>query len=428
MANTRTTPEPRITDAGVAALRARIGIPQANPVPPHYLRAGTDAFRIVARSYGDDNPLYCDPGYASRSRWRGPIAPPPLVGGDSVIGEDVLTEADLARQDEVKGDPLRGVHAFYAACQREWWSPLRPDRQVHRRNALVGVLDKPSEFSGRAVHEWNANVFADADGTPLAGQYRLMIRTERTEAVKRKKYDAIEPHSWPEDDIADVDARYAAEAPRGAEPRWFEDVEVGEAITPLVKGPLTVTDMVVWHTGMGMGVYGVSALRLAYRNRRRVPRFYHRDEQGVWDAMQRVHWDPEFARRSGNPTTFDYGRMRETWLIHACTDWMGDDAWLWKLRVEFRKFNYVGDLQRITGTVVGKHLVADDNGIHAAVDLELAATNQRGEVTAPGTATVVLPSREHGPVALPAPIGGAATLDGALRASIDHFGRERSEP
>jgi len=102
---------------------------------------------------------------------------------------------------------------------------------------------------------------------------------------------------------------------------------------------------------------------------------------------------------------------------------MGDDAWLWKLGVEFRKFNYVGDLQRITGTVVRKHLVADAAGVHAAVDLELAATNQRGEVTAPATATVLLPSREHGPVTLPAPIGGATTLDGALRASIDHFDR-----
>ena len=66
--------------------------------------------------------------------------------------------------------------------------------------------------------------------------------------------------------------------------------------------------------------------------------------------MQRVHWDPEFARRSGNPTTFDYGRMRETWLIHLCTDWMGDDAWLWKLDCEFRAFNYVGDTQWLRGT------------------------------------------------------------------------------
>ena len=84
--------------------------------------------------------------------------------------------------------------------------------------------------------------------------------------------------------------------------------------------------------------------------------------------MQRVHWDPEFARRSGNPTTFDYGRMRETWLIHLCTDWMGDDAWLWKLDCEFRRFNYVGDTQWLRGTVARRTW---PRASRAAVDLEL---------------------------------------------------------
>ena len=39
------------------------------------------------------------------------------------------------------------------------------------------------------------------------------------------------------------------------------------------------------------------------------------------------------------------------------------------------------------------------------VDLELWAENQRGEVTAPGDATIILPSREHGPVVLPGEAG-----------------------
>ena len=94
--------------------------------------------------------------------------------------------------------------------------------------------------------------------------------------------------------------------------------------------------------------------------------------------MQRVHWDPEFARRSGNPTTFDYGRMRETWLIHLCTDWMGDDAWLWKLDCEFRRFNYVGDTQWLRGTITRKYLA---DGDRPAVDIDLVAENQRGELT-----------------------------------------------
>ena len=29
----------------------------------------------------------------------------------------------------------------------------------------------------------------------------------------------------------------------------------------MVKGPLTVTDMICWHVGMGMGLYGVEPLR-----------------------------------------------------------------------------------------------------------------------------------------------------------------------
>jgi hypothetical protein len=191
----------------------------------------------------------------------------------------------------------------------------------------------------------------------------------------------------------------------------------------MIKGPLTVTDMICWHVGMGMGVYGVAPLRLGYRNRQRIPRFSHHDDLNGWDAMQRVHWDPEFARRSGNPTTFDYGRMRETWLIHLLTDWMGDDAWLHRIRAEFRQFNYVGDVQWLGGRITGKYLAEDGKGQHPAVDVELWARNQRGVDTTPGSATIFLPSREHGPVTLPEPVGGSADLFGALDAAVHQFGQ-----
>jgi hypothetical protein len=199
-------------------------------------------------------------------------------------------------------------------------------------------------------------------------------------------------------------------------------VSEAEPIDPLVKGPLTVTDIVCWHAGVGMGLYHVRPLGLAVRNRRRVKGFYHRDELNIPDVMQRVHWDPEFARRSGNPTTFDYGRMREFWFIHACTNWMGDDAWLWKLALEFRGFNYVGDTQWITGEVTRKYLA--DSG-RPAVDITLRATNQRGQETTPGTATILLPSRDHGAVRLPDPPGTG--LDTAMRAITTRFAQRGTQ-
>jgi acyl dehydratase len=410
-----------ITDEGIERLRARIGVPEPHPCPPHYLCPDTDAFRHVAECYGDDNPLYCDPGYAKSTRWDGPIAPPAMVGGDTLIGEDEVREVPPEQRELMKGDPLRGVHAFYAASAREWWSPLRPATRTWRRNALVGVLDKASEFAERAVHEWTAQVFRADDGTVLAGQYRNMVRTERTKARERQKEEAFEPVPYDDDQISQIEAAYAAEGPRGAEPRWWEDCQEGDELGPLVKGPLTVTDMICWHVGMGMGLYGVKALRLGWKNRQRIPRFYHRDELGVPDVMQRVHWDPAYARRAGNPTTFDYGRMRETWLIHLCTDWMGDDAWLWRLDCEFRKFNWVGDTHWMRGRVTRRYLADDDL---PAVDLDIWGENQRGEVTTPGHATVLLPSRERGAVRLPDPPGGADDLQGALDAIAARFARE----
>jgi hypothetical protein len=103
---------------------------------------------------------------------------------------------------------------------------------------------------------------------------------------------------------------------------------------------------------------------------------------------------------------------------------MGDDAWLWSLDCEFRLFNYVGDLHTITGTVVHKYTA---DGDRPAVDLELAATNQRGEVTAPGRATILLPSRQRGPVRLPDPPGGARDLPELLAAVSARFA-ERAVP
>jgi len=408
-----------ITDEAVAELRRRIGKPEPHPVPPHYLSPNTDTFRVVANAYGDDNPLWCDPQYPATTRWQDPIAPPVLVGGDTLIGEECLTPDELEDHAGRRGDPLRGVHAFYAASEREWWAPLRPDRRIRRRNALVGVLDKPSDFAGRAIHEWTGQVFQDDEGSLLSGQYRLMIRTERSQARERGKNESIVIEPYTDERIDAIDAQYAAERARGAEPRWWEDVSEGDDLGQLVKGPLTVTDMICWHVGMGMGVYGVAPLRLGYRNRNRIRGFYHRDELNIPDAMQRVHWDPAFAQRAGNPTTFDYGRMRETWLIHLCTDWMGDDAWLWKLRVEFRQFNFVGDTQWVGGRISRKYVA---EGGQTAVDVELWCRNQRGAETTPGSATIMLPSREHGAVRLPDPPDGARTLPDALDAIAQRFG------
>ena len=76
------------------------------------------------------------------------------------------------------------------------------------------------------------------------------------------------------------------------------------------------------------------------------------------------------------------------------------------------------------GEVVRKYLA---DGDHPAVDLEIRGENQRGDVTCPGHATILLPSREHGPVRLPEPPGGATTCAGTLDALVERFAEMETE-
>jgi hypothetical protein len=78
---------------------------------------------------------------------------------------------------------------------------------------------------------------------------------------------------------------------------------------------------------------------------------------------------------------------------------MGDDAWIAAIETDIRMFNFHGDTTILTGTVVDKR----SEGVRRLVDIEVKGTNQRKEVNVSGKATVLLPSRETGPVVLRRP-------------------------
>jgi hypothetical protein len=69
---------------------------------------------------------------------------------------------------------------------------------------------------------------------------------------------------------------------------------------------------------------------------------------------------------------------------------MGDTGFVTRLYGELRRFNVVGDTTWIKAKVTRTYV---EDGRHL-VDLDVWAENQRGEVTAPGHATVQLPSRQ----------------------------------
>ncbi|GAY10858.1 MaoC family dehydratase N-terminal domain-containing protein [Pseudonocardia sp. N23] len=441
----------KITDEKVAALRRRPGIDldpdnflpvdpaEAADWRPEYWgfnhEVTPDGIRHFVNGYGDDNPLYCDEEYASATRWEGLIAPPTFVWPMFTMQDDIrLGGGDEPPRRlkpefaaEMEGDPIRGTGALQSELQYEFYRPQRIGDRLFAKRSLVGVADKRSSWGGRAVHStfgvvsWNqANEIVHLQRGTWIRAERKHVDQEATPDGKGQRAIQPAPEPYTDEYLARIDAAYDAERRRGAEPLYWEDVQEGEDLPAIVKGPLRLTDVILWHAGFGQS-FPTHAFGLARRKRRESPGLYTKNTLNVWDIVQRMHWDPDWARKVGGAACYDYGALRETWLAQLLNNWSGDDSWLWKLHVQHRKFNYIGDTTWLRGTVVRK----DRRGSHREVTLEIRCKNQRGLVTSSGTAVVLLPSREEGAFQLPAP-PATSPLD-VLRGEVERLARSTDE-
>jgi hypothetical protein len=292
---------------------------------------------------------------------------------------------------------MPGVHAMFAGTEWEWFLPIRVNDRITSSVYLSDLIEKESEFAKRTVLQAWTTVYRNQDNETISTCKQWVIRTERDTARERGKYDRLTPHHYTDDEIKAIEADYGREEIRGANPRYWEEVQVGEELTPVLKGPLTVTDIIAWKIGWGNPPF-VRAHRIGLDYRQRHPAAGIPNSFGIPDVPERVHWDSEYAREVGVPAAYDYGPQRISWLSHLMTNWIGDDGFLRRLYVEVRRFNLMGDTTWCKGRVTKKYV---KDGEHL-VGCEIWAEDQRGEVTAPGEATVILPSRSDGPVRLPA--------------------------
>ena len=395
MSDTYTGKQPRAIDEDtIAEVRKRIGIPVRYSPRNHNEVSSTDSFRHFARAYGDGNPLYCDPAYAAASSWGSPIAPPlyPFAAGIARNVELSATEKALLKE----GDPLRGIGQYM--CGERWVfpKPIRAGDVLWQSQTLHSAELRRSSFGGGSGALLSHRVsWDDEDGSPFAVRFLDFWHADREKSREAGKNRNIEKATYTDGDLARLEALFEAEQRRGATRRTIADVQLGDEIGPMAKGPLGVTDIVNWHVGVGWGMFGGGTSSLAYENRKRVPGFYVKNDIGVWDSAQRCHWDDEWAQRMGHPAAYDYGAMRTAWMIHLVTNWMGDDAWLWKISASVRKFNYHGDTTTITG------VVREVDAVAGTATIDLTGVNQRRETTCDARMVVLLPVAGGGHATIP---------------------------
>jgi acyl dehydratase len=366
------TQAPGLGERALEEARSLIGVTLRRQ--DHYwnTEASPDAVRHFCWGIGDENLLFCDPGYGASTRWKSGLAPGCFL---------------FTIDSTVVAPKLRGIQWIYSGVDWQWYKPIRHRDRFTTKVQLIDAVEKTGSKANRFIVQTGESLYYNQDGELVCRANGSTARIPRARAKGGLKYQPRETHRYTQEELIAISAAIDAEECRGSNPRFWEDVNVGDVAKPVVKGPLNITDMICWYSGGG---HTYQAHERAQRYRKRHPADAYRDPKtGAQDSAARGHAEKEMAREVGMPGGYDVGTQRVSWLGHLMTNWAGDDGFIRRLSVTVKRPNIFGDVSWCRGTVVDKRI---EDGVHL-VDLEVRIENQLGEITADGISTVELPSR-----------------------------------
>ena len=368
----------KFTDEMLENMRKLIGVNLRTGGSVNNEYATRTAIVRFCEGIGDDNPLFTDEEYAATTPFGGLIAPPSFifacmasvqVGWPGLGGFHCETTIDFHKNIKL-GDKIAATAEF-----KGWDGPI-----------------EASNFGGRRIKDYISQKYTNQDGELVAEFICSRMRFERTEMQKRAETRKLEvPHPWNDEDVAAIEASILAEKPRGATPRYWEDVNVGDEMDVITKGPLGLTDFIAFIAAGAAPIPRIAAHAVSLKRYHKHPAWAFRDPKThALEPVYSVHYNDYAAQMQGAQIAYDVGIQRTCWQIHSLTSWMGDAGTLKRITGQYRAHVYLGDVLRLGGTVDAKENDADGNHI---VKLTTWAQNQRGQNCMPGTAVVVLPSR-----------------------------------
>jgi acyl dehydratase len=364
-----------LTDAMIAEAEGLVGRPLR--IEQFHHEATLDTIRHFAWGYGDNNPLWRDEEYAAASTHGTIIAPPTFVvsayGGGIGVG-------------------LRGIQPFGAGGKWEWFETIRRGDRIVADARLGPIRVLTGKHVRRFVLQTVICDFVRGDGTVIARAENRCFRVPRSKATGGLSYEAREPHRYTAAELEAIRVEAVSEPVRGAHVRYWEDVTVGDAIPRVVKGPIDLTTMIAWYCGSAT-TPRMKGSELAWLYRtwadeapEKLPTNYDLDFFQADVAPSFGHIDSQTAADVGMPGAYANGNQKTAWMAHPVLNWMGDDGFLSSLEIRLSRPDIFGDTLWCSAAVTGKPSAG-------TVEIALRAESQLGEVTAVGTATVILQTR-----------------------------------
>ncbi|MFC2065883.1 MaoC family dehydratase N-terminal domain-containing protein [Chloroflexota bacterium] len=382
---TRQPDEKKMSSAEIVAkLSEGIGIER--PMRQFYDEASKDAIRHYAEGFGDDNPLWQDEEYASKTRWGRIIAPP--------LFPQTLQGGPVGRIERPKTGSLHFLRPLDGGTEFTFFQPVYVGDKMTGMYGMAEVLCKESREGGENIFSIEEHKCINQNNE-IACKWRKTFIARWPPPIGGKigrnmsKYEGYSKPRYSQEELQVIEQDIEKEELRGAQPRFWEDVNVGDNLTPLVKGPLTLTDMVTF--SMGYGGPFMMANEIAYKFMRRHPKAATYDAKtNVPELDERWHFDDAFAIQKGMPSAYDLGPQRMAWMAQVVTNWMSDEGFMRKFSVRLRRLNFLGDTAWCKGQVIEKY-VQDNKHL---VKIDLWGVNQRDEKLVEAWSEVQLPTRK----------------------------------
>lgn len=370
----------KFTDKMLEDMRALIGTELRTEACLNNEYATRLAIMRFCEGIGDDNPLWMDPAYAATTHHGTQIAPPSFIF--ACLGSVQV------------GWP--GLGGFHCETKMTFKKPIRVGDKVDAKVIFDG-FDGPiadSNFGGRRIKDYLRQEYRNQNNELLATFICSRMRFERGEMQKRASSRAIElPHPWTDEQLAEIEQQVLAERPRGATSRYWDDVQVGDEIDVITKGPLGLTDFIAFIAAGAAPIPRIAAHSVALKRYHKHPKWAFRDPRThALEPVYSVHYNDYAAKLQGAQIAYDVGIQRTSWQIHALTNWMGDDGFLKAITGQYRAHVYLSDVVRLGGRIEAKEIDADGDHI---VRITTWATNQRDQQVMPGTAVIALPVRNR---------------------------------
>ncbi len=335
---------------------------------------------------GDLNPIYRNPDYALRTRYRCMTATPAFLAAI----RDPISQGAYSKKDYELAN-------FLSSVEFNWYDMIRVGEHFDTSLKTTDVFTKETKVFNKP--EAKEVAYVEAKGVyrnqygGLVGETKglmSMIPFNRgTEMfVDRQLY------RYTTEDAMRIGKEIDSEYLRGMDTIYWEDVNVGDKLTPVVKGPLELGPLLSWFSATRSMDWH---LENYYERAKKAPGEARTNPVTNWPywVEQLEYGSYHASSLRGISFPFAPGMQQACLAGHLLTNWMSDDGFLRRLKMNINNVFMYGDINWYKGEVVDKYKEKIGGNTYGAVDISIDVTNELGEKVANGEATIYLPSPGH---------------------------------